>query len=112
MPCIVKGVKPHHIRVEQCMKNVAPYGYGTKDLRGREGGVEEEPKFGAWKSPSEKGWQCDQVVIMHPNEILFWVENLGDSVSEKFVGREVGAVESRVKGQAAMRGRGEGEEVV
>jgi hypothetical protein len=49
---------------------------------------------------------------MHPNEILFWVENLGDSVSEELVSREVGAVDRPVKGQAAMGGRGEREEVV
>lgn len=49
---------------------------------------------------------------MHPNEILFWVENLSDSVGEQLVSREVGAVESPVKGQAAMGGRGKRKKVV
>lgn len=112
MPCIVKSVEPHHVRIEQGTKKVVPYRYGTEDLRRREGGVEKEPKFDVWKSLSEKGWQCNQVVIIHPNEILFWVENLSDSVGEELVSREVRAVESRVKGQAAMGGRRKREKVV
>jgi hypothetical protein len=67
---VVKGVEADQVGVEQGAQDLLPAGEGAEDLRGREGGVQEQPYPGPVRASAEQRRQGQQVIVVDPDQVV------------------------------------------
>jgi len=100
-------VEADQIAVEKRPENVLTHRQGPVYLRGRKRVVQEEPQLHAVEPLPEESGEDHEVVIMDPDKILVWVDNLGDLVGEDLVGQDVGLPLLTVEARALARRHGQ-----
>mmetsp|Transcript_16349 Transcript_16349/g.29150 ORF Transcript_16349/g.29150 Transcript_16349/m.29150 type:complete len:261 (-) Transcript_16349:153-935(-) len=107
MASVVKGVEAQEVGVEQGAKDVLALGEGAEDLRGGEGGVEEQPTADLVETAAEERREDEEVVVVDPNKIVFHAHELHQPVRKGFVGLHVRLPHVRVEAAGAEGGEGE-----
>ncbi|CAA6662280.1 unnamed protein product [Spirodela intermedia] len=104
MAGVIEGVEADHVGVEQRLEDLLPNGKRPVDLRGGEGGVEEEAELDAVKPAAEEGGENQQMVVVDPDVVLVGVKDLRHLVGEGLVGGDVGLPEGAVEAGGAGGG--------
>ena len=66
----------YEVRIQEGTQELYAAWKGPEDLRGGEGGVQEQAQAHMVKLLAQQGWQYKQVVIMHPHKVLVDVDDL------------------------------------
>mmetsp|Transcript_35719 Transcript_35719/g.77731 ORF Transcript_35719/g.77731 Transcript_35719/m.77731 type:complete len:263 (-) Transcript_35719:214-1002(-) len=103
MPRVVKALEPDQIRREEGPQELLALGEGAEDLRGGEGRVQEHADFHLVRALPKQRRQHQQMVVMHPDEVLLRPQELHQLVDEQpvpfHVGRPVVLLESPRRGR-------------